>query len=94
MTDDEFDLLLEDQDLPWACLSGGKGKRVVAVSALLAFVRERGLSIDEEDLDQHVRRRGGQKETEVWDLADVPRNLLRTLLKRKREQAPSAYIIP
>jgi hypothetical protein len=94
MTDDEFDSLLEDSGVPWAYFSGGEGKRYVTVSALLSLARERGLSVEEPELDQHVARRGGSKKTEVWDLADVPRNLLRTLVRRPRKHGPSGYIIP
>jgi hypothetical protein len=94
MTDDEFDSLLQEPGLPRARLSGGEGERVVVVSALLAFARNRGFSVDEPELDEHVRRRGGSKETEVWDVAEAPRNVLRTLMRRPRRRAPDAYIIP
>jgi hypothetical protein len=94
MTDEEFDHLLEHPDLPWARLSGGEGKRVVAAQVLLSFAREQGLSADENELDDHVKRQGGHKETEVWDLADVPRNVLRTVLRRPRKRSGDAYIIP
>jgi hypothetical protein len=94
MTDDEFDRLLEEEDFPWARLAGGEGKRVVAVPAFLSYARDRGLDADEQQLDEQVRRRGGHKETEVWDLGDIPRNLVRTLLRREPKRSPDAYIVP
>jgi hypothetical protein len=94
MTDEEFDALLGDPAFPWDYRSGSDGGRAVAVAALLAFARERCPSADERELDRHVDRHDGTKETEVWDLADVPRNALRALLRRPRKQAPAVYLMP
>lgn len=94
MTDEEFDRLLQHPDLPWAHLLGSEGERVVAAQALLAFVHEQGLSAEGHELDHHVRRRGGRKETEVWDLGDVPRNMVRTIMRRPPKLSRDAYVIP
>ena len=94
MTDDEFDQILKSDGVPWARLAGAGRERAVVVPALIAYVGAQGFDVDEQQLDEQVRRHGGHKETEVWDVGDVPRNLLRFLVRRARRRSSAIYIIP